>query len=51
MTEDKPTEDERGDKRPRPAWSVPEIRELGIVDATGAKGLSVTEGITTKNAS
>lgn len=51
MSEGKPTEDERGDKRLRPLWTMPEVKELGIVDATGAKGSTLAEGGTTRNPS
>ena len=51
MSEDKPTEDERGDKRSRPVWTVPEVKELGIVDGTGAKAITYTEGASTRNGS
>jgi hypothetical protein len=51
MSEDKPTEDERGDKRSRPLWTVPEVKELGIVDGTRAKSVTYAEGASTRNGS
>jgi hypothetical protein len=51
MSEDKPTEDERDDKRVRPLWTAPEVKELGIVDGTGAKATTFLEGTQTRNGS
>lgn len=51
MSQDKPTEDERRDKLSRRVWTVPEVKELGIVDGTGVKGSPTTEGSLTKNPS